>query len=130
MLITEETVLGSAATGGTAASATLPPYRVESSRYSRSLTYTPQGVMMQKANLHSSAQCAMNIYLNWVKCDSHIRATHSCIAYGPCPMCMTWSTFNRDSWHLHTKHRFPFLKVQGGECNVPELTKAPETEFM
>ena len=101
---------------------------------------TPQ--MYQEPNLHPTGchdaegkpaflcWVCYNIYTNWIKCDGHIRATHSCIAYGPCPMYMMCSTFNSNSWCLHIEHACPFLKAQGGECDVPELTKASEMEHV
>jgi hypothetical protein len=38
---------------------------------------------------------------SWSGCDGHIRKTHSFLKYGPCPKCITFTTFNVDSFRTH-----------------------------
>lgn len=43
------------------------------------------------------------IYGSWTGCDSHIRANHSHVKYGPCRKCLKFVTPNYDSFRGHEK---------------------------
>ena len=61
--------------------------------------YRPQGVKTDGKNRFRCAICEAE-FGSWVGCDSHIRANHTHIKYGPCTFC-SFTTTAYDSFQRH-----------------------------